>query len=75
VRVVRDGETFATVPVNAKDAEATFTDTPPLGKRSYYRLEVTGPQADYAAVPMSAGMTGTMVALSNPIYFNFDPNF
>lgn len=75
VRVVRDGETFATVPVNAKDAEATFTDTPPLGKRSYYRLEVTGPQADYAAVPMSAGMTGTMVALSNPIYFNFDSNF
>lgn len=75
VRVVRDGETFATLPVNASDPEATFTDTPPLGKRSYYRLEVTGPQADYPAVPMAAGRSDTMVALSNPVYFNYDPSF
>ena len=75
VRVVRNGETFTTLPVNASDPEATFTDTPPLGKRSYYRLEVTGPQADYPAVPMAAGRSDTMVALSNPVYFNYDPSF
>jgi hypothetical protein len=75
VRVIRDGEIFATVPVDASKGEATFSDTPPADKRAYYRLEVEGPQADYPAVPMSAGYSGTMVALSNPIYFNFNPAF
>jgi len=64
-----------TLPVDAAKGEAVFTDTPPTGRRSYYRLEVEGPQADYPAVPMAAGLSGTMVALSNPLYFNFDPAF
>jgi hypothetical protein len=75
VRVIRDGEVFMTLPVDAAKGEAVFTDTPPTGRRSYYRLEVEGPQADYPAVPMAAGLSGTMVALSNPLYFNFDPAF
>ncbi|SFG08165.1 Predicted metal-dependent phosphoesterase TrpH, contains PHP domain [Novosphingobium sp. CF614] len=75
VKVVRNGETFGTYAVDAEKPEVTFTDTPPERGRSYYRVEVQGPQSAYPAVPMSAGITGTMVALSNPIFFNFDPNF
>ena len=52
-----------------------FTDTPPTGGRSYYRVEVEGPPTDYPQVPQSMALSGEMVALSNPIYFNFDPNF
>jgi hypothetical protein len=41
----------------------------------YYRLIVEGPQSDYPQVPGSMKVSGNMIALSNPIYFNFDPKF
>ncbi len=75
VRVIRDGELLSTVPVDADKPEVTFTDAPPVATRSYYRLEVQGPQSAYPQVPMAAGITGTTIALSNPIFFNFDPRF
>ena len=53
----------------------TFTDTPPVGERSYYRVEVRGPQTPYPAVPNSMALSQDMVGLSNPIFFNFDPRF
>ena len=60
---------------DAESGEGTFTDTPAKGTRSYYRVEVQGPQSAYPQVPMSAGISGTMIALSNPVFFGFDPNF
>lgn len=75
VRVVRNGEDFATVPLDADHGEATFADAPPAEGRSYYRVEVSGPQAAFSEVPMAAGLSGTMVAISNPVFFNFDPKF
>jgi len=52
-----------------------FTDTPAALGRTYYRVEVTGPSTPYPQVPGSTALSGNMVGLSNPIYFNFDPNF
>jgi hypothetical protein len=75
VKVVRNGETFATLTMAGDTPVADFTDTPPKGVRSYYRVEVQGPQTPYPQVPGSMKLSGNMIALSNPIYFNFDPNF
>lgn len=75
VQVIRNGEPYTSLTFNAESAEAEFTDTPPANGRSYYRLEVQGPQSSYPAVPLAAGISGTMVALSNPVFFNFDPSF
>jgi hypothetical protein len=36
---------------------------------------VEGPPTAYPQVPQSPALAGNMVGLSNPIYFNFDPNF
>ena len=75
VKVVKNGETFATLPMAGDKPEADFTDTPPIGARSFYRVEIQGPQTPYPEVPGAAALSGNEVALSNPIYFNFDPNF
>jgi len=52
-----------------------FTDTPATPGRTYYRVEVQGPVTPYPQVPESMALSGNMVGLSNPICFNFDPNF
>lgn len=75
VKVVKDGAPFATLAMTGARPEAVFTDAPPSGRRSYYRVEVEGPQPAYPQVPKAAALSGAMVALSNPIYFNFDPTF
>jgi hypothetical protein len=75
IKVVKDGETFASLAMSGAKPSVDFTDTPRAGVRSYYRVEVQGPQTPYPQVPGSAALSGNMVALSNPIYFNFDPNF
>jgi hypothetical protein len=36
---------------------------------------VEGPPTAYPQVPESAALSENMVGLSNPIHFNFDPNF
>jgi hypothetical protein len=38
-------------------------------------VQVEGPPTPYPEVPGAAARSGNMVALSNPIYFNFEPNF
>lgn len=75
VQVIRNGEPFTALVINAEKPEGVFVDTPPVNARSYYRVEVQGPQSAYPVVPMAAGLTGAMVALSNPVFFNFDPSF
>ncbi|PTS87663.1 histidinol-phosphatase [Sphingomonas sp. HMWF008] len=74
VRVVKDGGTFATLDVGS-DGIVAFIDTPAPSSRSYYRVEVEGPQTPYPGVVNYMKVAGPMVALSNPICFNFEPTF
>lgn len=75
VRVIKNREEFTTLITDAATRSARFTDTPVAAERSYYRVEIEGPQAPYPEVPNSMAQSQNMVALSNPIYFNYDPNF
>lgn len=75
VSIVKNGNKFDSLQMSGKTPVVEFTDTPAAIGRSYYRVEVEGKPADYPEVPASMGLTGNMVGLSNPIYFNFDPNF
>lgn len=75
VRVIKDGAAFGSFPATGDTPTAEFTDTPAAKGRTYYRVQVDGPPTPYAEVPGSTALSGTMVGLSNPIYFNFDPKF
>jgi hypothetical protein len=75
VNVVKNGDPFATYRVRGSQPVVEFTDTPVVLGRTYYRIEVEGPPTAYPQVPQSPALAGNMVGLSNPIYFNFDPNF
>jgi hypothetical protein len=75
VNVIKNGDTFATYRVKGGQPVVEFTDTPVVLGRTYYRVEVQGPPTAYPQVPQSPALAGGMVGLSNPIYFNFDPNF
>lgn len=75
ISVVKDGNTFTTIKMSGKTPVVEFTDTPAATGRAYYRVTVDGPPTPYPQVTLSAGLSGNMVGLSNPIYFNFDPNF
>jgi hypothetical protein len=75
ITVVKNGDTFVTLQATGKAPVAEFTDTPAAAGRSYYRVEVTGTPTPYPQVPGSMALSGNMVGLSNPIFFNFDPNF
>jgi hypothetical protein len=75
VRVVKNGDPFNTLKATGKVPTVEFTDTPKVLGRTYYRVEVEGPPTVYPEVPASTALSGNIVGLSNPIYFNFDPNF
>ncbi|CAM3983294.1 hypothetical protein SAMN06265348_104391 [Pedobacter westerhofensis] len=75
VNVIKDGRNFGSFKMSGSKPVIEFIDTPKLIERMYYRLTVEGPPTNYPQVPRSAAITGNMVALSNPIYFNFDPEF
>jgi hypothetical protein len=75
VKVVKDGNPFQTYTTMGKTAAVEFTDTPSERGRTYYRVTVEGPSTPYPQVPESMKLSEPMVGLSNPIYFNFDPNF
>lgn len=75
VKVIKDGAELGTYTPSGSPPVAAFTDTPAAGSRSYYRVEVTGTVTPYPQVPASAVLSGNMVGLSSPIYFNFDPSF
>lgn len=75
VSIVKNGSRFDSLQINGKTPFAEFTDTPVAIGRTYYRVEVEGPQTPYPQVPAAMSLSGKMVGLSNPIYFNFDPNF
>ncbi len=75
VSIVKNGNPYSTIKMTGKKPMVEFTDTPALHGRSFYRVTVEGPQTAYPEVPLSMALSGNMVGLSNPIYFNFDPNF
>ncbi|TWI95593.1 PHP domain-containing protein [Mucilaginibacter frigoritolerans] len=75
IKVVKNGDDFSTLQMSGKTPVVEFTDTPAISGRTYYRVTVEGPQNAYPEVPNSMALSGNMVGLSNPIYFNFDPNF
>lgn len=76
VRVVKNGHPFTILQATGKTPIAEFTDVPAASPdRTYYRVTVEGPPTPYPQVPGSMKLSGNMVGLSNPIYFNFDPNF
>lgn len=75
VRVVRDRDEFAILLTDPVTRSVQFVDTPEVGQRHYYRVEIEGPQVPYPEVPNSMALSQNMVALSNPIYFNYDPDF
>lgn len=71
VKVITDGQELTSLTLFPGRTGAQFTDTPPAGLRKYYRLEVSGQPVLYPQIPLSIALGGTMIALSNPIYFNF----
>jgi hypothetical protein len=75
IKVVKNGADFKTLRLEGNARKVRFTDTPAVNGRTYYRITVEGPSTAYPQVPNSAALSGTMVALSNPIFFNFDPDF
>ena len=75
VRVIKNREEFGSFVTDAASRSVQFRDTPSASERSYYRVEVEGPQAPYPEVPNSMAQSLNMVALSNPVYFNYDPAF
>jgi hypothetical protein len=75
IHVVKNGDDFGTYKAIGKVPMTEFTDTPATTGRTYYRVTVDGPPTAYPQVPQSSMLSGNMVGLSNPIYFNFDPNF
>ena len=74
VNVIKNGNGFDTLQIKG-NTPVEFEDAPASLGRTYYRIVVEGKPADYPQVPGSMALTGNMVALSNPICFNFDPNF
>ncbi len=75
ISIIKDGNPYSTIQMSGKTPVVEFTDTPVPNERTYYRVTVEGPPTAYPQVPQSAGLSGNMLGLSNPIYFNFDPNF
>ncbi|HEY0175696.1 MAG TPA: histidinol-phosphatase, partial [Pedobacter sp.] len=75
VSVVKNGNPYNTYKTTGKTAMIEFTDTPAKMGCTFYRVTVQGPATDYPQAPGSMKLSGDMVGLSNPIYFNFDPNF
>lgn len=76
VHVIKDGDPFSTLQAaGGKTTMVEFTDIPKAIGRTYYRVQVEGPQTAYPQVPNSMALSGNMIGLSNPLYFNFDPNF
>lgn len=75
IKVIKNGQDLGAYYTDPATGSASFTDTPALQGRTYYRVVVEGPQAPYPQLPNSMALSGNMVALSNPVFFNFDPKF
>lgn len=75
VKIVKDGDPYKTLEMKGSNPRVEFMDTPNSAGRILYRVMVEGPRTAYPEVPESVKLSGNMVGLSNPLYFNFDPQF
>lgn len=75
ITVTKDGAEFGSFRTSGSILSAVFTDTPARDVRSYYRVEVTGTPTAFPEVPLSGALSGNMIGLTSPIYFNFDSDF
>jgi hypothetical protein len=75
ITVVKNGDRFDSYAAHGPSPVVEFDDTPSTTGRTYYRVQVEGTPTAYPEVPGSMALSGNMVGLSNPIYFNFDPDF
>ncbi len=75
ITVLKNANILGTYRTTTTSNMIEFTDSPETEGRVYYRVTVVGAPTPYPQVPDSAPITGRMVALTNPIYFNFDPKF
>lgn len=75
INVVKDGGDFRKLETRGATPVVEFTDTPAIEGRTYYRVIVEGPSTPYPEVPEATGRSAPTIGLSNPIFFNFDPNF
>ena len=75
IKVIKNGREFKTIESSGTDIQAEFFDSVEEIARTYYRIAVEGPATPFPEVPNSMSISKNMVGLSNPIYFNFDPEF
>lgn len=75
IKVIKNGRNIETLEASGKDIRVEFLDKPEETGRTYYRVTVEGTATPFPEVPNSMDISKNMVGLSNPIYFNFDPNF
>lgn len=75
VSVIKDGHPFGVFTAKGAAPAIDFTDTPAVEGRTFYRAQVEGPSTPYPQVPGAAALSRPMVALTNPLCFNFDPEF
>lgn len=75
IKIIKNGRDFKTMEAFGKEIQVEFMDTPEEIGRTYYRIAVEGSPTPFPEVPNSMGISKNMVGLSNPIYFNFDPEF
>ncbi len=72
VTVFRNGATWLETRTDPDTGAVVFEDTPPAGERTYYRVEINGRKDAYPGVALSRFIGGDLVAMSNPIYFNYE---
>lgn len=73
--IIKNGRKINTLKAKGDVPVVQFEDAPEIKGRTYYRVTVEGTNTAYPQVPKSSAQSGNMVALSNPIYFNFNPKF
>ncbi len=75
IKVIKNGSDLKTLEASGKDIQVEFTDMPEEIGRTYYRIAVEGTPTPFTKVPSFMGISKNRIGLSNPIYFNFDPEF
>lgn len=75
ITVIKNGKNLNAFHAKGNIPVVQFEDLPNAEGRTYYRVTVEGTNTPYPQVPKSMALSEKMVALSNPIYFNFDTNF
>lgn len=75
IKIIKNGRNVETLQASGAQIQLEFIDTPEEIGRTYYRIAVEGPATAFPEVPNSMSISKNMLGLSNPIYFNFDPEF